>query len=112
MRTIKCAHCGKILFETDKSNGAAINDAQRLGFIGKIPFLYGISGVVFFCSKEHCSQWFKENTTQEARDNADKAISEFKAKQPQMVEHLANAASRLQQFVNKVKKGQIKLPIK
>lgn len=109
MRTIKCAHCGKILFETNKSNGAAINDAQRLGFIGKIPFLYGISGVVFFCSKEHCSQWFKENTTQEARNNADKAIFEFKAKQPQMVEHLANAASRLQQFVNKVKSGEIKL---
>lgn len=110
MRTIKCAHCGKILFETDKSNGAAINDAQRLGFIGKIPFLYGISGVVFFCSKECCSLWFKENTTQEARDNADKAISEFKAKQPQMVEHLANVASRLQQLVNKVKSGEIKLP--
>ena len=109
MRTIKCAHCGKILFETNKSNGAAIKDAQRLGFIGKIPFLYGISGVVFFCSEEHCSQWFKENTTQEARDNADKAISEFKAKQPQMVEDLANAASRLQQLVNKVKSGEIKL---
>ena len=29
-----------------------------------------------------------------------------------MVEHLANTASGLQQFVNKVKKGQIKLPIK
>ena len=112
MRTIKCAHCGKVLFDTDKSDGAAIHDAQCLGFIGKMPFLYGISGVVFFCSKEHCSQWFKENTTQEARDKADKAISEFKAKQPQMVEDLANAANRLQQFVNKVKKGQIKLPIK
>lgn len=109
MRTIKCAHCGKVLFETDKPDGTAIHDAQRLGFIGKMPFLYGISGVVFFCSKEHCSQWFKENTTQEARDNADKAISEFKAKQPQMVEHLANAVSRLQQFVNKVKSGEIKL---
>lgn len=109
MRTIKCAHCGKVLFETDKPDGAAIHDAKRLGFIGKMPFLYGIFGVVFFCSKEHCSQWFKANTTQEARNNADKAISEFKAKQPQMVEHLANAASRLLQFVNKVKSGEIKL---
>ena len=110
MRTIKCTHCGKLLFETDKSDIAAIHDAQRLGFVGKMPFLYGISGVLFFCSKEHCSQWFKENTTQEARDNADKAISEFKAKQPQMVEHLANVAKGLQQFVNKVKLGEIKLP--
>ena len=110
MRTIKCAHCGKVLFETDKPDGAAIHDAKRLGFIGKMPFLYGISGVVFFCSKEHCSQWFKENTTQEARDNADKAISESKANQPQMAEHLANVAKGLRQFVDKVKSEEIKLP--
>ena len=48
MRTIKCAHCGKVLFETDKPDGVAIHDAQRLGFIGKMPFLYGIYGVGVF----------------------------------------------------------------
>lgn len=45
MREIKCSECGKHLFDTEKtSDGAAGSEAMRLGFVFKMPFLYGITG--------------------------------------------------------------------
>lgn len=47
MKTIKCAYCGKPLFYTEKSDRAAMFEAIKLGFVSKMPILYGIKGCFF-----------------------------------------------------------------
>lgn len=64
MREIKCSECGKHLFDTEKtSDGAAGSEAMRLGFVFKMPFLYGITGCFFFCNKECHKEWCRKNIT-------------------------------------------------
>lgn len=100
-REIKCAVCGKHLFDTDKSDGAAMSDAQHLGFVAKMPFLYGISGCFFFCNKECHKEWSKLNISSEAKSFGDKAIDELRAKRPQIVEDTVKAMSRFVDTLNK-----------
>lgn len=105
MREIKCSECGKHLFDTDKSSdGAAGSEAMRLGFVFKMPFLYGISGCFFFCNKECHKEWCKKNIAQESKEKGDKAIAELKAKQRQMVEDLSKGVNRIVDAFNKLKK--------
>lgn len=103
-REIKCAACGKHLFDTEKSNGAAMSEAQKFGFVAKMPFLYGISGCFFFCNKECNKEWSKANISQEAKAIGDKSIAELKAKQPQMIEDTANAMRKFTEVLNKFRK--------
>lgn len=103
-REIKCSECGKHLFDTDKSDGPAMSEALRMGFVAKMPFLYGISGCFFFCNKECNKEWAKKNISKEAKAEGDKSIAKLKAEQPQMVEDMARAASRLVEVLNKFKK--------
>ena len=60
MREIKCSECGKYLFDipTSLPMEAAGSEAMRLGFVFKMPFLYGISGCFFFCNKECHKEWW------------------------------------------------------
>lgn len=103
-REIKCAACGKHLFDTEKSDGAAMSEALRMGFVAKMPFLYGISGCFFFCNKECNKEWSKANISQEAKAIGDKSIAELKAKQPQMIEDTANAMRKFTEVLNKFRK--------
>nr|DAH26698.1 MAG TPA: TFIIB zinc-binding [Caudoviricetes sp.] len=103
-REIKCSECGKHLFNTDKPDGPAMSEALRMGFVAKMPFLYGISGCFFFCNKECNKEWAKKNISKEAKVEGDKSIAKLKAEQPQMVEDMARAASRLVEVLNKFKK--------
>lgn len=103
-REIKCAECGKHLFDTDKSDGATMSEAQSLGFVAKMPFLYGISGCFFFCNKECNKELAKKNISKEAKVEGDKAIAKFKAEQPQMVADMTKAISRLVEVLNKFRK--------
>ena len=103
-REIKCAACGKHLFDTEKSAGAAMSEALRMGFVAKMPFLYGISGCFFFCNKECNKEWSKANISQEAKAIGDKSIAELKAKQPQMIEDATKAFTRLTEILNKLRK--------
>ena len=107
MREIICAECGKHLFDTDKSDGAAMVEAQRMGFVAKMPFLYGISGCFFFCNKECNKEWAKKNITKEAKAEGDKVIAKFKAEQPQMVADMAKTASRLARVFNQLKYNKL-----
>ena len=70
---IHCDCCGKFLFnsKTD-SMGAAGAEAQRLGFIYKMPgvFYHTDKLSVIFCGKECCKRWFKENVSQETSEAA------------------------------------------
>lgn len=104
MREIICSECGKHLFDTDKSDGAAISEAQRMGFVAKMPFLYGIVGCFFFCNKECNNKWAKKNISKEAKVEGDKSIAKLKAEQPQMVEDMTRAASRLVGVFNQLKR--------
>lgn len=103
-RRIKCAACGKYLFDTEKSDGVAMSEAQKLGFVAKMPFLYGISGCFFFCNKECNKEWAKKNISKEAKVEGDKAIAKIKAEQPQMVADMTKAASLLVEVLNKFRK--------
>lgn len=103
-RIIVCSECGKVLFETDKPNGAAGSEAMRLGFVFKMPFLYGISGCFFFCNNECHKKWCKKNITKDAKEKGDKSISNLKQQIPQMADDLSKAASKLVDALNKFRK--------
>lgn len=100
MREIKCNQCGKHLFDTDKTDGAAGSDAQRMGFIFKIPFLYGIDGCFFFCDKECHKKWSEENINKENKKDGDKLVSGLKEKIPDMAKSTSKA---VETFVNSLK---------
>lgn len=104
-REIKCATCGKHLFDTEKSDGAAMSEAQRFGFVAKMPFLYGIIGCFFFCNKECHKQWCKKNITEEAKLKGDAAITDFKAGIPKMADDLSKGCARIKEVLNKFRKG-------
>lgn len=104
MKDIKCSECGKHLFDTDKSDGAAMSEAQGMGFVAKMPFLYGISGCFFFCDKECHKKWSEKNIPVDAKSKGDKAIAELKAKQPQMVADAVRAMDSFCKALNKLKK--------
>lgn len=103
-REIKCAACNKYLFDTERSDGAAMSEAQGMGLVAKMPFLYGISGCFFFCNKECHKEWSKANISQEAKAIGDKSIFELKAKQPQMVEDTVKDFARFTEVLNKIRK--------
>lgn len=103
-REIKCAACDKHLFDTEKSDGAAMSEAQGFGLIAKMPFLYGISGCFFFCNKECHKKWSKKNISEYAKAEGDKVVAELKAKQPQMVRDTTNAMQRFVETLSKYRK--------
>ena len=100
-----CEQCGKHLFDSDKSGGAAGAEAQNLGFVFKMPFLYGIDGCHFFCCKECWNRWLSDRTTSEQRDAGNKAVGEIKqrmvADKPKLIEGL----QRIQRAVERKRKG-------
>lgn len=102
MREIRCSQCGKLLFKTDKSDGAAGNEARKLGFIFKMPFLYGIPGCFFFCNKECYAKWSDANISPEAKEKGNKLISEIKAEQPKIVSELSDGINRIKSLFNHI----------
>lgn len=78
MRDIYCSQCGKLLFSTDKSDGAAAAEAQTKGFISKMPIFYGFPGVVFFCGKDCCKRWFQAHVTKEQSEAGNKDVQRLK----------------------------------
>lgn len=111
MRQIRCNHCGKHLFDTDKSDSAAGSEAMRRGFIFKIPALYGIDGCFFFCSKECNHEWAKENITGDSKKEGDKSISELKEKIPSMVNDICKSVDKFSKFINSVRNESVKIPM-
>lgn len=102
-RAINCAHCGKHLFDTDKSDGAALIEARDKGFIGKIPFLYGVVGCFFFCGEDCNKEWNTVNISEEARKIGNKAIAELRVQTPQIVEATSKSVSKLAKELNNLR---------
>lgn len=96
-RIIKCAHCGKRLFITDKtSDGSAGHEAEKFGFIFKMPFLYGHSECKFFCNKDCCKSWFTINVSDENKKEGDATINHLKSQKQQIVEGLCEGLDLIQ----------------
>ena len=102
MRKIHCNECGSFLFETDKSDGAAAVEAQQLGFISKMPFLYtGKPGVLFFCNAECQGPYFDKHIPKDPEVN--KKLAEMKAKIPEMAADCAKKAAKFMEVLNRIK---------
>lgn len=98
-RLITCSECRKPLFETDKSDGAAGAEAERLGFVFKMPFLYGVEGCFFFCCKEHQRAWFDKHVPKDPA--VDESIRKAKERIPEMSADVCKKMSALQKVLNK-----------
>lgn len=87
-----CEECGKYLFDSEKEGGAAGAEAHRLGFVYKMPFLFGIMGRHFFCSKDCWNKWLNSHTTEEQRaegnSTAKKVRERLEADKPKLIEGL------------------------
>lgn len=73
-----CEECGKFLFTSDKPRGAAGAECLDHGFVFKIPFMYGIGGSHFFCSKECWNKWLLAHTTETEREQGNREMEAFK----------------------------------
>ena len=112
MREIRCDNCGRLLFKTEKkSDGAAGVEAQSKGFIFKMPFLYTAKKTcTFFCNKECCKQWFRDNVSKEESENGNKHIAamrkDFEAKIPQMQKDMSEFVYQIRHLHEETKKGR------
>lgn len=100
----KCEQCGKFLFSSDKPRGGAGAEATRLGFVFKIPFLYGITTSHFFCSKECWNKWFLAHTTEEQRKKGNEANKHLKERLEADKPALLEGLQRIQAAFDKLKK--------
>lgn len=103
VRAIICDECGRHLFDTEKSSdGATGAEAERLGFVFKIPVLYGICECKFFCDKVCCKQWFKRNVSPEDKKEGDSSVSKIKERKDEFVKGFCQGAAAIQElFKNK-----------
>lgn len=97
MRKIKCNECGKELFETSLSDGAAGAEAQGRGYVFKMPILYGVEGCYFFCGKECATEWFDKHVPKDPAANA--LIKAAKDKAPEVAADIAKKMVRLQKIL-------------
>lgn len=86
-----------------------MSETQRLGFVAKMPFLYGISGCFFFCNKDCHKEWSRKHIQSEAKEKGDKAIAELKSKQPKMVEDTVKAMQRFAKELRQIRNVKYKL---
>lgn len=101
-RTVCCEQCNKELFKTSKTKGAAGAEATNLGYVYKIPFLYGImDGGHFFCSKECWKNWINANTTKEQREEGDKKAEELRKSVKKDLPKLFKTVEAMKTFVYK-----------
>lgn len=99
-----CEECGKYLFDTDKPRGAAGFLAIDLGFVYKMPILFGISGSHFFCCKECWNKWLAEHTTPEKREEGDKAVADIRKRMAARQPELWRGLQRIQDTLEKKRK--------
>jgi len=103
-RDIVCEQCGKFLFRTNKSKGAAGAEARLKGFIYKMPIFFGIYESYFFCCKECWDKWFFEHTTEEQRKEGNKEVGKLKESIKRDTPELLEGLQRIQKAFGKYKK--------
>lgn len=99
-RKICCNECGKFLFETDKSAGAAGAVATGMGFIFKMPFLFTKEyDYLFFCSEDCGKLFFKKNIPD--NPEARKRLAEIRKKIPGYARNTAAGVIQLKEHYGK-----------
>ncbi|WP_297095581.1 hypothetical protein [uncultured Draconibacterium sp.] len=102
-RKIHCNECEKFLFETEKSDGAAGAQAQRLGFVFKMPFLFtGKYSALFFCDSACSKEFYRKNIPKNAE--ASKKLAEFKENIPAYAKECARGVSQLSRALKQTRK--------
>jgi hypothetical protein len=102
---ILCDQCKKFLFEWEetKSMGTAGAEAQRLGFVFKMPFLFTDKyTTLFFCSKECSRKFYKDNIP--VSPEATKELLAFKKDIPKLSKDVANKLDMLSKIIKRIKK--------
>lgn len=99
-----CEECGKYLFNTDKPRGGAGSLALRLGFVYKMPIIFGIEGSHFFCCKECWNRWLAKRTTPETREEGAKVVAGMKQRFLEMKPSLEQRLQRMQKAFEKMQK--------
>lgn len=103
-----CEECGKHLFDSDKEGGAAGAEAQLKGFVYKMPILFGIKGLHFFCSKDCWNKWLNSHTTEQERADGNRSAREIRqrmeADKPKLIEGLQRILRAFEMARNRSKK--------
>jgi len=103
-----CEECGKHLFDSKKEGGAAGAEAQQKGFVFKMPFLFGIEGCHFFCSKDCWNKWLNSHTTEQERADGNRSAREIRqrmeADKPKLIEGLQRIQRAFETARNRRKK--------
>lgn len=100
---IVCNECGIKLFCTNKSMGAAGVEAQKLGFVFKMPFLFtGRSECLFFCTKECGKSYFRREIPN--NKEASEMLRELKEKVPELSKDVCGKISDFQNKIKQIKR--------
>lgn len=100
---IICNECDKELFETDKTGGAAGAEAQKLGFIFKMPFLFNCDNeytCLYFCDHVCGKQFYNKHI--KVTDEQKEHLKKLKESMSEMKQGLADGLTEIQNhFINK-----------
>ena len=98
-----CEECGKHLFDFDGNRGAAGAKAGDLGFIYKMPILYGIEGSHFFCCKDCWNKWFNDRITPDKREKGNAEWREMKEKVNKRLPKLVKDLQKMDRAFRKIR---------
>lgn len=106
---IICNQCGKFLFSTEeKTKGAAGAEAQKRGFVFKMPFLFTDKyDTLFFCNHDCGGKFYKANIPK--NPEATKELKELKKDIPKFSKEIADELSKFQKLLVKIKKDGNKI---
>ena len=98
---INCDECKKKLFSTNETRMGAVGfEAQKKGFIYKIPALFTDKYErLFFCSNSCYKSFYDKNIPK--NENISTALKEIKADIPKMAKECAKRLAEIQSMFNK-----------
>lgn len=103
MKKVYCDECGKYLFSSKEENkGGVAAEAERKGFVIKMPAFYGVFRFKIFCDKKCKDAWFAK-LPKEDLEKGNKKATEFKAEMqqeiPKITEKAIKAAEKFRQLL-------------
>lgn len=93
-----CKECNRFLFDYSEED-SLIFKTQSLGFIYKLPILYGSSERLFFCCEDHQKAYYKKTFSKEDIEKANQIVSEIKEGIPQAAQEISEKMSKLSKFL-------------
>lgn len=104
MKKVVCDCCGKYLFSTnEKKIGTIAGKAHTMGYVVKLPVLFGVSKFKIFCSKECCKKWFACNVEPEMLEKGKENLKKLEKQKSQIVSGLHKGIKELMSVFNQIK---------